>query len=69
MIYTAVCLVRPDMVCLELYVLEHQDSITGCPMGTGGKRSGQTASFMYEYRFPMVLQNKSHCIQFEALPS
>jgi len=38
-------------------------------MGMGGKQSGHTASFIYEYRFTVVLQNKSHCIQFEALPS
>ena len=38
-------------------------------MGTGGKQSGHTASFIYEYRFTVVLQNKSHCTQHEALPS
>jgi hypothetical protein len=52
--YTAVCLVRPDMVCLDLYILEHKDSIGGCPMGTGGKQSGHTASFIYEYIFTVV---------------
>jgi hypothetical protein len=67
--YTAVCLVRPDMVFLNLYVFEHKDSIGGCPMGMGGKQSGRTASLIYEYRFTAVLLNKSHSIQYEALPS
>jgi len=42
------------------YVLEHQDSIGGCPMGMGGKQSRHTASFIYEYRFTVVLLNKSY---------
>jgi len=69
MTYTAVCPVCPDMVCLEFYVLEHQDSIGGCPMGMGGNQSRHTASFIYEYRFTVVLLNKSYSIQYEALPS
>jgi len=38
--YNAVCLVRPDMVCLELYVLEPPRLHRTVSNGMGGKQSG-----------------------------